>query len=200
MKELLAVTLSMILLCTSALAVDLDSMTLDELVAYGQALTDAIEHLQTLQADVNQRISSMSSSIESVPITRTDIISAALAEAETYTCKLFAYDDADPTVLMIDIDLNPHELRSTLGASIRYCIAVSEILFSHEGFPMLYFRFWQPSNTGARMCVITMRISAKTAERLDLNDLWKHATLNQLEYLEAIDGYSLYKDYRMVVQ
>lgn len=112
----------------------------------------------------------------------------------------------DPDVVWIDADRNNDLLgdESMLIGSIRYAIDVMQEAFQLDGVPQLYFRFHENGRDSngqqVDMITITMRITKEKADELDLDYFHEWAITKQLAFLKAIDGYSLYKDYKAIAQ
>lgn len=111
-----------------------------------------------------------------------------------------------PDVVYVDVAQNGayYDTSSLLISAIRFSIDYMKEAFQLDGIPQLYFRFHEngrdKNGQQVDMTTITMRITKEKAAELDLDYFHEYAVTRQLAYLNAINGYSLHKDYKAVAK
>lgn len=111
-----------------------------------------------------------------------------------------------PDVIYVDVKQEGlyFDNSSLLIAAIRYSIEYIQEAFLLDDVPQLYFRFHEngrdKNGQQVDMTTITMRITKEKAAELNLDYFYEYAVTKQLAYLNAINGYSLYKDYKAIAQ
>lgn len=111
-----------------------------------------------------------------------------------------------PDVIYVDVKQEGFyfDESSLLIASIRFAIEYMQEAFLLDDVPQLYFRFHEngrdKNGQQVDMTTITMRITKEKAVELDLEYFHEWAVTKQLAFLKAINGYSLYRDYKAIAQ
>jgi hypothetical protein len=112
----------------------------------------------------------------------------------------------EPDVIIVDAQKNNDLLKekSLLIGSIHYAIDVTKEAFTINDVQQLYFRFHEngrdDNGQQVDMTTITMQITKEKAAELNLDYFREWAATKQLAYLNAIDGYSMHKDYKAIAK
>lgn len=111
-----------------------------------------------------------------------------------------------PDVIYVDVQQEGFffDTQSLLIASIRFAIEYMQEAFLLDQVPQLYFRFHEKGRDQygqqVDMITITMRITREKAAELNLEYFHEYAVTKQLAFLQAINGYSLFRDYKAIAQ
>ena len=111
-----------------------------------------------------------------------------------------------PDVIYVDVKQEGlfFDTQSLLIASIRFAIEYMQEAFLLDQAPQLYFRFHENGRDQygqqVDMITITMRITREKAAELNLEYFHEYAVTKQLAFLQAINGYSLFRDYKAIAQ
>lgn len=111
-----------------------------------------------------------------------------------------------PDVIYVDVKQEGYyyDTESLLIASIRFAIEYMQEALLLDQVPQLYFRFHENGRDqyGKQidMVTITMRITRERAAELDLEYFHEYAVTKQLAFLQAINGYSLFRDYKAIAK
>ena len=214
MKKLVALVLAAVLCFGSAQAitvqeasqfcgVDLTTCTLEELTIVQEKLREIANRITSVNGVVSDLIDNYGA-VDYTAMTLEDAATAILAAAENTSCKLKTVELNDPEVIMIEVDLSSYATSGALIAAIQYSCEVFSNFFTRDDVPMVYLRFWEAARTSTgkatEMCTITMRVKADTAAQIDFAYFSEYAYSVQSRYFEALDGYSLPKDYKKIIK
>jgi hypothetical protein len=131
--------------------------------------------------------------------------SRAICEAASDGVCLLRSIEIDPDVVIIDAEFGrSYNTQSRLIGSVRYTIRIAQEIFAHKDANMLYLRFHEKGrdNYGNQvdMTTINIRLKKETAQKMDLAYMLDSAARTQKLFLDAVDGYSLHKDYKGILK
>jgi hypothetical protein len=129
----------------------------------------------------------------------------AICEAASDGVCLLRSIEIDPDVVIIDAEFGrSYNTQSRLIGSVRYTIRIAQEIFKHKDAPMIYLRFHENGrdNYGNQvdMTTITIRLKKSTAAKMDLAYMLDSAARTQKLFLDVVDGYSLHKDYKAILE
>ena len=108
---------------------------------------------------------------------------------------------------MIEIGVNMKTNSSTkimLDYAISYSLKAFPMFFEHPDSPQVRFTFWEPGRdqygNPRDIQTITMRLERETAQLINWEYFKQNKYTQAKNYLEILDGYSLYRDYKAVLQ
>lgn len=186
-----------------ALGVSVSGVSVDQLPLLIDELLTMRGYIDELIVSAEARLAAESAE-DYTSMILTDAVNLAGLNAKNDVCSLLSFDAADPEVIILDVNMDVHDSGYALSRAIRYCIDTANALFQRNDVPMIYFKFWEPgrdkNGNAVDMMTITMRLRKTTAEKMDMDYFYQYPANNQLRFLNAIDGYSLHKDYKAVAQ
>lgn len=214
MKKLLACVcvLVMMLPCSSLaiteaeqyLGIDLSTMTVEELHEIIETSDYVIDLMEQLKAQAQELIES-SGKPDYASMSLSDAV-LAIGQNTKESGWQISSCVVDPDVVWVDVERNNEwfDDEFMLVGAIRFAIEYMQEAFKLNNVPQLYFRFKEKgrNNNGQQidMTTITMRVTKEKAEVLDLDYFHEWAVTKQLAFLNAINGYSLYKDYKAIAK
>lgn len=108
---------------------------------------------------------------------------------------------------VIEIGVNMKTNSSTqimLDYAISYSLKAFPMFFEHPDSPQVRFTFWEPGRdkygNPRDIQTITMRLERETAQLINWEYFKQNKYTQAKNYLEILDGHSLYKDYKAVLQ
>lgn len=186
-----------------ALGVSVSGVSVDQLPLLIDELLTMRGYIDELIVSAEARLAAESAE-DYTSMILTDAVNLAGLNAKNDVCSLLSFDAADPEVIILDVDMDVRDSGYALSCAICYCIDTANALFQRNDVPMLYLKFWEPgrdkNGNAVDMMTITMRLRKTTAEKMDMDYFYQYPANNQLRFLNAIDGYSLHKDYKAVAQ
>jgi hypothetical protein len=194
---------------------DLEKMTHEELIELRIMLNRMLgDEVSEAKATANRPTATKRPTATPKPTatTKPDYSSMKIADAARAICEaasdgvcLLRSIEIDPDVVIIDAEFGrSYNTQSRLIGSVRYTIRIAQEIFKHKDAPMIYLRFHENGrdNYGNQvdMTTITIRLKKATAAKMDLDYMLDSAARTQKLFLDVVDGYSLYKDYKAILE
>lgn len=216
-KKLLSILLAVSMLCSAALAitdeefeqltgVDINSLSYDAMVNMQANLQQYISKMTECEQYLADRIVAHGV-VDYTSMTLDDALAAiALVADDTGygSCTTRAIDTTDPSVIYVDVNLKIVDSENALNDSVRYVCTMAQSAFTRSDVPMMYFRFYEPGRdakgNSIDLMTITVRLTADTAAEMDLDYFAEFAAAQKGNFFKAVDGYSLYKDYKRMIK
>lgn len=138
----------------------------------------------------------------SLPIENAVSMIAEAAQTNDCTTRSVSYY---PDMIEIEVNMkNRYDTQLMLNSAIAYSMKAFPMFFEHPDSPQVRFTFWEPGRdkygNPIDMCTISMRLERETYEKIN----WAFYKQNQYthvkNYLDILDGHSLYKDYKAVLE
>ena len=194
---------------------DLEKMTHEELIELRNMLNRMLED-EILESKANENRLAATKRPTSTPkptaTPKPDYTSMKIEDAARAICEaasdgvcILRSVEVDPEVVFIDAEFGKiYSDQSRLICAVRYTIKIAQEIFAHKDAPMIYLRFHENGrdNYGNQvdMTTITIRLKRETAAKMDLAYMLDSAARTQKLFLNAVDGYSLYKDYKAILE
>lgn len=120
-------------------------------------------------------------------------------------CHFRNYEFYPGEELHIHVDMkNLYDNRNTISDTICFSIDFARRAFLRDDITMIRFFFHEAGRNSygqqVDMQTITMKIKKTTFQKINIDYIYKWPATNQLLYLNALDAYTLYKDYKRVVK
>lgn len=214
MKKLLAILLALMLLPAAALAqseaekyfgIDMSEMNEKRVENVIKQCDKIVLMAQTLKAEAQQKLAEMKG--ENTEPSEFEKVFKEIGDG--IKNPYWEYDSCEPSYDMHKINIRYNgdsywDNSSLLIAAVEYAIDFQRATFARDDVPQIVLQFieYGRDKYGQRvdMTTITMRMTKERTAKLDLDYFREYAYSRQLDYLNAIDGYSLHREYKSVAK